>query len=82
MTPAGNLTVAHRFQWPHTAYAYDPMNRLTQKTADAFFSTGACAGGVCGATQVTYAYTATGRRLSMGDAQALPTIPMTGVIDC
>ena len=44
------------------------MNRLTAKTADAFFSTGACAGGLCGAAQITYSYNDAGRRLSMADA--------------
>ena len=52
------------------------MNRLKQKTADLFFSTGACAPGAgpaglatpCGAAQISYTYTATGRRLTMSDA--------------
>ena len=44
------------------------MNRMLSKTADPFFSQGACAGGACGATNVTYTYTATGQRASMTDA--------------
>jgi hypothetical protein len=43
------------------------MNRLTAKTADAFFGQGACAAGACGATQVSYTYTPTGRRASTTD---------------
>ena len=67
-TPAGNLTSKTDFNGHTTTYQYDTMNRLTVKTADAFFSTGACAGGLCGATQITYSYNDTGRRTSMVDA--------------
>lgn len=49
-------------------YAYDDLNRLLQKTADPFFSTGACSGGVCGATQVSFTYNALGQRQTMTDA--------------
>src|SRR5262249_4969749 len=51
-----------------TTYQYDSRNRLKVKTADAFFSTGACAGGLCGATQITYNYDDMGRRTAMVDA--------------
>jgi len=44
------------------------MNRLLSKTADSFFSSGACAGGACGATSVSFTYTNTGRRKTMTDA--------------
>jgi RHS repeat-associated protein len=64
----GNLTSKKDFNSHTTNYAYDTMNRLLSKTADAFFSSGACAGGVCGATKVSFTYTATGRRLTMTDA--------------
>jgi RHS repeat-associated protein len=64
----GNLISKGDFNGHTTAYQYDATNRLTQRTADPFFSTGACAGGACGATQVSYTYTASGRRASMTDA--------------
>jgi RHS repeat-associated protein len=64
----GNVTAKTDFNGHTTTYQYDTMNRLTEKTADAFFSTGACTGGLCGATQVTYSYDDAGRRLSMTDA--------------
>ncbi len=44
------------------------MNRLQSKSADAYFSTGGCAGGACGATSVSFTYTNTGRRKTMSDA--------------
>jgi RHS repeat-associated protein len=65
---AGNLTSKKDFNGHTTTYAYDTLNRLLSKTADSFFSTGACTGGVCGATKVSFTYTATGRRLSLTDA--------------
>ncbi len=49
------------------------MNRLLSKTADPFFSQGACANGACGATQVSYTYTPTGKRASMTDASGMTT---------
>jgi RHS repeat-associated protein len=64
----GNTTAKTDFDGHTTTYQYDTMNRLTAKTADAFFSTGACAGGLCGAAQITYSYNDAGRRLSMADA--------------
>jgi YD repeat-containing protein len=54
-------------------YAYDDMNHLLSKTADAFFSTGACAGNACGATQVSFTYTDTGKRLTMADLTGTTT---------
>src|SRR5205814_5598396 len=65
-----NLTAKTDFNGHTTTYTYDTMNRLTAKTADAFFSQGACAPvagstPACGATQVSFTYTATGRRASM-----------------
>ena len=66
--PAGNLTSKTDFNGHTTAYQYDSMNRLAKKVADPFFSTGACLGGLCGATSIGFTYTATGRRLSMTDA--------------
>ena len=73
---AGNLASRTDFNQHTTTFSYDNMNRLKQKTADVFFSTGACAPGAgpaglaspCGAAQISYTYTATGRRLSMTDA--------------
>ena len=64
----GNLISKTDFNGHTTTFQYDAMNRLTSKTADVFFSTGACAGGACGATQVSYTYNTMGRRLSMTDA--------------
>jgi YD repeat-containing protein len=64
---AGNLKSKKDFNGHTTNYLYDNMNRLQSKTADAFFSTGACAGGACGATSVSFSYTATGRRKTMLD---------------
>src|SRR5262249_9689958 len=68
---AGNLTSKKDFNGHTTTYAYDTMNRLLSKTADAFFSTGACTGGAWGATQISFTYAATGRRLSMTDASGV-----------
>ena len=65
---AGNLISRTDFNGHTTTYSYDAMNRLKKKTADLFFSTGACAGGACGATQVSFTYTPTGHRASMTDA--------------
>jgi RHS repeat-associated protein len=65
---AGNLISRKDFNGHTTTYQYDPMNRLTKKIADAFFSTGACVGGACGATSVSFTYTPNGRRASMSDA--------------
>jgi RHS repeat-associated protein len=74
---AGNLISRKDFNGHATTFTYDNMNRLAQKTADAFFSTGTCAPvaglPVCGATLVTYSYTATGRRQSMTDAAGSTT---------
>jgi RHS repeat-associated protein len=64
----GNLATRTDFNGRTTTYQYDNMNRLQSKTADAFFSTGACAGGNCGATQISFTYTATGKRNTMIDA--------------
>jgi RHS repeat-associated protein len=64
----GSLTSKKDFNGRTTTYQYDTMNRLKVKTADPFFSTGACAGGLCGATQITYNYNNMGRRSSMVDA--------------
>ncbi len=69
----GNLTARTDFNGHTTTYTYDNMNRLLSKTADPFFSQGACAGGACGATQVSYTYTPTGRRASMTDASGPTT---------
>lgn len=63
----GNLASRGDFNGHNTTYTYDTMNRLKTQTADAFFSTGSCAGGLCGATQVTYNYNNMGRRSSMVD---------------
>ena len=70
---AGNLKSKTDFNGHTTTYAYDNMNRLQSKTADAFFSTGTCVGGACGATSVSFTYTATGRRKSMTDATGTTT---------
>lgn len=64
---AGNLASRTDFNGHSTSYSYDNMNRLLSKTADPFFSQGACAGGACGATQVSFTYTATGKRKTMTD---------------
>lgn len=64
----GNMTSKKDFNGHTTTYQYDTMNRLKVKLADTFFSTGGCAGGLCGATQVTYNYNNIGRRTSMVDA--------------
>jgi YD repeat-containing protein len=60
---AGNLISKKDFNGHTTTYQYDNMNRLTAKTADVFFAQNAT-----GAAQVSFTYTATGRRLSMTDA--------------
>jgi RHS repeat-associated protein len=70
---AGNLASKTDFNSHTTTYSYDTMNRLTKKTADSFFSTGACSGGACGATQISFTYTATGKRASMTDASGATT---------
>jgi RHS repeat-associated protein/uncharacterized repeat protein (TIGR01451 family) len=67
----GNLTSKKDFNGHTTTYQHDTSNRLLSKTADSFFSTGACAGNACGTTQVSFTYTATGRRLSMTDASGV-----------
>jgi RHS repeat-associated protein len=69
----GNMTSKKDFNGHTTTSQYDTVNRLTKKTADAFFSTGACvpvSGNAfpCGAGQISFTYTNTGRRLSMTDA--------------
>jgi RHS repeat-associated protein len=69
----GNLQSKTDFNGHTTTYVYDEMNRLRSKTADAFFSQGACANGACGATQVTYTYTLTGKRKTMTDAGGTTT---------
>ncbi|HEY6248722.1 MAG TPA: RHS repeat-associated core domain-containing protein [Candidatus Angelobacter sp.] len=68
---AGNMTSKKDFNGHTTTYAYDTVNRLLSRTADSFFSTGACAGGACGATQASYTYTSTGRRATMSDASGI-----------
>jgi RHS repeat-associated protein len=65
---AGNLTSRTDFNGHTTTYTYDNMNRLTAKVADPFFSQGTCAGGACGATNVSFTYTTTGKRATMDDA--------------
>ncbi len=69
----GSLTARTDFNGHTTTYTYDNMNRLLSKTADPFFSQGACANGACGATQVSYTYTLTGKRASMTDASGKTT---------
>jgi len=50
------------------------MNRLTSKTADAFFATAPCGTMLnCGATQVSYTYFPSGRRASMTDLSGTTT---------
>src|SRR5262249_14473733 len=71
--PVGNLASKKDFNGHTTTYQYDTMNRLKVKTADSFFSSGACAGGLCGATQITYDYNNVGRRTSMTDASGPTT---------
>ena len=56
--PAGNLATRTDFRGKQTAYDYDALNRLVAKRPDP----------TLGEPAVTYAYTATGRRLSMTDA--------------
>jgi len=68
---AGNMTSLTDFNGHTTTYGYDNMNQLITKTADPFFSAGACAGGVCGATQISFTYTPTGQRASMTDASGV-----------
>ena len=65
---AGNLTARGDFNGRTTTYVYDTMNRVTAKVADPFFA----ANGLGGA-QVTFTYTASGRRASMNDASGLTT---------
>lgn len=60
---AGNVTSKTDFNGHITQYSYDSLNRLTTKTADPFF----VSNGI-GAAQVTFTYTATGKRASMTDA--------------
>jgi YD repeat-containing protein len=55
---AGNLTSKKDFNGHTTTYAYDNLNRLLSKTADSFFSTGACTGGVCGVAKVSFTHLA------------------------
>ncbi len=69
----GNLSSRTDFNGHTTTYTYDNMNRLLSKTADPFFSQDACANGACGATQVSYTYTPTGKRASMTDASGMTT---------
>jgi RHS repeat-associated protein/uncharacterized repeat protein (TIGR01451 family) len=68
---AGNMMSKADFKGRITTYQYDTMNRLLSKTADGFFSTGTCAANACGATQISFTYMPTGRRLSMTDASGL-----------
>ena len=69
----GNLISRTDFNGHATTYQYDNMNRLKAKIADAFFSTGACAGGLCGASQVSFTYDTAGRRKTMADASGTTT---------
>ena len=64
----GNMTSRKDFNGHTSTFTYDSMNRLKTKAADPFFSTGSCAGGLCGATQITFNYNNVGRRTSMTDA--------------
>ncbi len=75
---SGNLSARTDFNGHTTTYAYDNMNRLLSKKADAFFSTGACAGGTCGATQVSYTYNNHGKRKTMTDASGVTTYDYDG----
>ena len=61
--PAGNLTRRTDFRGKTATYAYDVMDRLLSKTPDPSL----------GEPQVTYAYTATGRRASMTAASGTTT---------
>jgi RHS repeat-associated protein len=54
----GNLTSKTDFNGKTTTYSYDLVNRLLSKTPDASFA----------APAVTFGYTQTGQRASMGDA--------------
>src|SRR5262249_43541012 len=72
---AGNMTSKKDFNGHTTTYGYDNVNRLKSKTADAFFSAGACANGACGATSISYNYTPTGRRLKRTDASGVTNYP-------
>jgi YD repeat-containing protein len=74
----GNLQSRTDFNGHTTTYAYDNLNRLLSKTADPFFSTGACSGGVCGATQVSFTYNALGQRQTMIDAGGTTTYGYDG----
>ena len=74
----GNVQSRTDFNGHTTTYAYDTMNRLLSKTADVFFSQGACANGACGATQVSFTYTNTGKRASMTDASGTPNYTYDG----
>jgi RHS repeat-associated protein len=72
---AGNLAARTDFNGHTTTYVYDKANRLLSKTADPFFSTGACAptsanAFPCGATKVSYTYFTSGQRATMSDAFA------------
>jgi RHS repeat-associated protein len=49
-----------------TTYGYDSLNRLMKKTADPYFATNNI-----GAAQVSFTYTATGKRASMADASGV-----------
>jgi RHS repeat-associated protein len=63
---AGNLISKQDFNGHTTTYQYDSMDQLTRKTADAFF-----AQNLIGAPQVSFTYSATGKRLSMADASGV-----------
>jgi RHS repeat-associated protein len=71
--PAGNLATKTDFNGRTTTYNYDSLNRLLTKSADPYFSSGACSGGACGATQVGFTYDALGRRAAMSDDSGTTT---------
>jgi RHS repeat-associated protein len=64
----GNLHTHTDFNGRTTTYAYDPLNRLLSKTADPYFVTNHL-----GAAQVSFTYTASGKRQTMADASGTTT---------
>ena len=77
----GNLKTRTDFNGRTTTYAYDTLNRLQSKTADTYFTTGACAGGLCGAGQISFTYFNDGQRKTMTDQSGTTNYtyyPLTG----